>query len=132
MMNKENWTRSVRELLIRAFSEFMCRQVSIKIGKPDYWTKDVTWILNKIPVCMNPKEIKTTFKDREKTLSEALCEASKSQDRVLYAKNEVANYYPKLIKKIGKLNFTADVEFRKMTKEFLPQYEEFLPKDYTD
>jgi len=120
------------DCLAMAFGTFMCRQVSLKIGKPDYWSSDIGKVLNMIPVHMDQREIKITFKDRTKALIEVLSGAIMSfHDKVLYAKNKVAGYYPELIKKIDKLDFDAEVEFRKMIKEFLPQYEKLLPKEPT-
>jgi len=112
---------------MEAFGLFMLRQVSRAIKRPNYWRYDIQRLLGMIPVMMDRNEIKTTFKDRTKALAEALLEATASQHKVLYAKNKVAGYYPELIGKIDRLDFDAEVEFRKMIKEFLPQYEKLLP-----
>jgi hypothetical protein len=83
--------------LIEAFGVFMYRQISFAQNKPDYWSNEVDRLLSVIPTMMDQNEIKTTFKDRTKALTEALLEATASQHKVLYAKNKVAEYYPKLI-----------------------------------
>jgi len=130
--SRNEFIETIRDrCLMEAFGLFMLRQVSRAIKRPNYWRYDIQRLLGMIPVMMDRNEIKTTFKDRTKALAEALLEATASQHKVLYAKNKVAGYYPELIGKIDRLDFDAEVEFRKMIKEFLPQYEELLPKEPT-
>lgn len=108
-----------------AFGEFMCRQIAIAVGRPDNWSEEVERILLNVKTLMNSEQTKTTFSKREKVLQESMLEAI-THTQVTYAKNKVAKYYPKLLKKIDSLNFDAKEEFAKMLQEFLPEYANLL------
>lgn len=124
--NRDNFTNIIRGLLRGIFGEYLCNVISKKIEKPSSWNNEVSKLTSKLVKFMDPKIIKTTFKDRETVLKDCFIEVSLMQDKVLYAKNKVSGYYPELSKKIDRLNIDSEIEFPKMVNEFLPKYKHLL------
>lgn len=93
-INRQRFIDKVRENLIGAFGEYMCRQVALSVKKPDNWSDEVSLLLLSIPKYMNRTLIKTTFKDRDKAMKEAIYEASLMSSKITYAKNKIISYYP--------------------------------------
>lgn len=118
---RQPYVDKLRSILLGAFGEYMCREISLKIGERDHWSNEVIRILKQITDYMD--FYKTTFKNREKALAEAMDDAlGACYGEITFAKNKVFEYYRPKYKKIKQLEFDEKQEFRNMIKEFLPQY----------
>lgn len=108
--------------LLGAFGEFMCRQVSLAVKKPDHWTLEVKQLLQQVTDLMDPI-VKVKVKRKEDALREALADCLPLlASSVVGAKTKVSNYYPTMMPKIKALDFEARAQFKLMLEEFLPEY----------
>lgn len=112
----------LRTYLLGAFGEYLCREISIKIGEKDYWSNEVKRVLRQITDVMNSS--KTVFNTREKALAEAMDDAlvACGAESVFMKNKMINNYYTPRFQEIKQLEFDEEQEFRNMIKEFLPQY----------
>lgn len=127
---RQRFFKRVRDdLLSGAFQEYMCREISLKVGLPDFWSNEVSRLLAQVPQFLDRKAIATEFKDREKALTEAFSEMYHSYDIINAAKNKVLGYpgNGKYLRKVMALDLDTKEEFRNMIHEFLPQFNKLLP-----
>ena len=125
--DRQAFISKVRDrFLLGAYGEFMCRQIALAVGKPDSWSKEVGSLSAQVHLMMDP-ETKVTVKRRDDLLKEAMLEAMReAPSYVVSSRTKVADYYPKMMPKIKRLEFDAGAEFVKMVDEFLPEYSELL------
>lgn len=124
---RQQFIQTLRDDFLKgAFGEFMCRQVALAVGKQDHWSNEVRLLLEQGRSLMDAST-KAHFKDREGAAKEAVSDLRRIlRSKVTYAKTKVANYYPKLMPQIQRIDFDPEFQFRAMLKEFLPEFERFL------
>lgn len=125
---RQRFIEKIRDSYLEgAFREFMCRQISLRVGKPDSWTKEVHGLLEQVRFMMGPKVI-VKVRSKEDALREALAEAMiSSASCANFAKNKVVGYDGKLHKKVFALEINPQDEFINMIQEFLPEYLHLIP-----
>lgn len=128
--SRNDWIDKVRDSYLGgALGEYTKLIIARELGIKDYWSDEVSTILNNVKKYMDTERIKLKSKsDREKMLREAMKEASTFQDQVLSAKNDLMKHFPKIWKKIKLLNLDSEKVFEEMIDEFLPEYSHLLKR----
>lgn len=128
--SRDKWIDRVRDkYLSGALGEYAKLVISRKLEKEDYWSNEVEKLCNKVKEMMDKKKHKTSFKDREDALKEAIKEASLDQHQITSARNECVNKYDYDYKKVLKMDLESKELMKQMIEEFLPEYKEFIEKE---
>jgi hypothetical protein len=128
--SRQQFFKRVRDdMLSGAFQEFMCGEISIKLGHQNYWSKEVSKILSKFTAFMDEKQVATTFKNRDKAIQEIFSEMYLSYYIITKAKNKILSYprFQSYFNLVLELDLDTEQYFKKMINEFLPEFSHLLP-----
>jgi hypothetical protein len=124
--SRYDWVRKLSDYYFGgALGEYAKLYIARKTETPDFWSNEVTSILNRADKYIRGVKIKTKF-DKDLAITEAMLEASLMQPQITSAKNEMVKIYPEFLKKIKTLNMPSENIFDMMIKEYMSKYSKYL------
>jgi hypothetical protein len=126
--NRKYFVERIRDSFLRGgLKEYTKEHLALALGEKDEWSNEVRKLVQKkVREFMDSKKKKTTFKDRENALSEAMGEACDDYAQMKEGINEFLVYYPKYRKQIIRMKLDAEVLFVAMIEKYLPEYAKLL------